>query len=66
MRSQILLSRLFMSLCCASGWCGPLGPKVPDCELANNSVFKKLEQLSARDHAVIASAGPRTNGPVQR
>jgi hypothetical protein len=54
-----------MNTAVCAGWCGPLGPKVPDCEIANNSVFKELEQLSARDHAVIASAGPRTNGPVQ-
>jgi len=42
-----------------SGWCGPLGPKVPDCELVGNTDVKLRAELSARDLAIIADAGPR-------
>ena len=48
-----------------SGWCGPLGPKVPDCELVGNTEVKLRAELSARDLAIIADAGPRDAGALR-
>jgi hypothetical protein len=42
-----------------SSWCGPLGPKVKDCEIANNSMLHTPGQFTAVDLGIIAGAGPR-------
>ena len=40
-------------------WCGPLGPKVKDCTIADNSEIRTPQALSSADLAVIKNAGPR-------
>ena len=43
----------------------PLGPKVPDCELVGNTDVKLRAELSARDLAIIADAGPRDGSALR-